>query len=211
MATGKQAQLDGGRFLAELYAKDSVQGAFQQRIINAINKLGSALGANPVGKVQPPPAVNNINISTSGELVHVTLNHNQPVNKGINYFLERDTNPNFSNPHVIHMGPSRSAGPMSLPTKDSTGATHKYYFRAYAQYPGGDPSPHTVFGGALNPASVQLTGSTQMDFLPSTGSGTASPTGQQGGKGFGTEQTSASVIGRQQNSIGAVTPQKDIG
>lgn len=201
------ANLDGGRFLASLYNTDSIQAAFLQKIINSINKLGTTLGANPVGKVQPPPPIDNVNISTSGEMMQVALNHNKPVKSGINYFVEVDSNPNFTNPQVKHLGPSRSPGPFTLPTFDSNGKHIPYYVRAYSQYPGSNPSPPTVFGGPLNPAKITMGGSTQMSLLSSTGSGTSSPTGQQGAKGFGTTPVTQAAIGPVQASIGPSTAQ----
>ena len=193
--------------MAELYSKDSVQAAFLSKIIQAINKVGASAGVNPVGNVQPPPAVDNVNVATSGETMQVTLNHNHPVNKPINYFVEVATNPNFAQPLVHHLGPSRSSVPFTLPSKDSKGNTHQYYVRAYCQYLGSKPSTKTAFGGPLAPQAISMGGSTQMDILPSTGSGTSSPTGQQGGQGFGNVQNSFKLGGPIQASIGAATPQ----
>lgn len=207
MSDGSLATLQGGRYLAELYQKDSVQAAFIQKIINAVNKLGANLGANPVGNVAPPPSIDNVNVQTSGEMMQVTLNHNHPVGKAVNYFVEVDTNSNFTQPYVQHLGASRSSLPFNLPTKDSKGNNHAYYVRAYSQYPGSAPSKHTVFGGPLAPAAVTMGGGTQMDFLPSTGSGTASPTGQQGGQGFGNIQNSFKIGGPVQASVGAASAQ----
>ena len=200
------ANLDGGRYLADLYNKDSVQAAFMQKMINAINTLGSTLGANPVGDVQPPPPIDNVNVSASGELLQLTLNHNKKVNRNINYFAEIGVNdPSFTQPLVLPLGPSRSPAPFSLPTNDSTGNPINYYVRAYAQYFGSKPSKVTTFGGALNPASIQMGGSTKMTVLSSTGSGTASPTGQQGGSGFGKVLVAPKVVGSEQASIGPAT------
>ena len=204
------ANLDGGRFLADLYNTDSIQATFQQKIINAINNLGSTLGANPVGLVQPPPTIDGVNTSVSGEMLQISLNHNHPVNRGINYFSEIDTNPNFSQPIVVAHGPSRTSTPLSLPTYNASGKKMNYYVRSYAQYLGSKPCAPTVYGGPLNPASIQMGGATQMDLLPSTGSGTASPTGQQGGSGYGKVPSSTSVQGPIQNSIGSTSTQASV-
>lgn len=204
------SNLDGGRFLADLYAKDSIQATFIQKIINAVNKLGSTLGANPVGNVQPPPPIDNVNVSTSGEMMQVTLNHNRPVSKAISYFLEVDNSPNFPQPQVKALGPSRSPGPFPLPTLDQNGKTLNYYVRAYAQYPGSKPSTVTTFGGSQNPASITMGGTTSMTVLASTGSGTASPTGQQGGSGFGKVITQPAIQGAIQRSVGAGVIQSSI-
>ena len=183
---GINAYLDGGRFLADLYAKDSIQGAFQQKIINAINALGKAIGASPVGEIPPPPPVQNINVKASGEMLHVTLDHNATLNRGVEYFVEVSPNdPDFKQPLVVPMGASRASTPIALPSMDDTGTAQQYYVRAYSQYRGGKPSAPVVFGGAFNPASITMKGTTMMTLLSSTGSGTASSNGQQGGQGFG--------------------------
>lgn len=201
------SNLNGGRFLADLFQKDSLQAAFMQKVISAINKLGITLGANAVGDVTPPPPISNVNVKTSGEMMHVTLNHAAPVKRGINYFLEVDTNPNFTQPQVRPMGPSRASLPFSLPSKDDNGNLVNYYVRAFAQYPGSKPSKTTVFGGPLNPMPITMGGSTKMTLLPSAGSGTSSPTGQQGASGFGRVLTAPAVSGSVSSSIAPVTQQ----
>lgn len=199
------SQLDGGRFLADLYQKDSLQAAFLQKLITAINKLGNTLGANPVGEVHPPPPIDNINVKASGEMLHVSLDHTKAVNRNIHYFVEVANEPNFIRPLVVHQGTSRSSAPIPLPSKDDSGNAINYYVRAYAQYPGSKPSPPTVFGGPLNAASVTLQGPTKMTLLSSTGSGTAAASGQQGGYGFGKYQTSEPI-----QRVGSSTVQGNI-
>ena len=78
-----------------------------------------------------------------------------------------------------------SAPPFPLPSKDASGNSISYYVRSYSQYPGSPPSTPIVHGGAANPTAVTLGGTTQLNLLPSTGSGTASGTGTQGAQGFG--------------------------
>jgi hypothetical protein len=112
------------------------------------------------------------------------MQHNQEVNKGIHYFSEVDTSPSFTNPHVIHHGTSRT-GFLSLPTNNSSNVKQTYYLRSYAQYPGSDPSKPTVHGNLGGVIGIQMGGTSQTSLLPSTGSGTASPNGSQGGHGFG--------------------------
>lgn len=196
------SKLDGGRYLSDLYSRDSIQATFLDSIIRAINKLGTATGADPVGDVTPPPPVNAITIKASGELIHATLSHAAVVTRAINYFLEADTSPSFTQPHVMDLGSSRTHV-FHLPTFDDAGGIHNWYFRAYAQYPGSKPSKPTVLGGLGNPTAVKLQGPSKLTLLPSTGSGTASPTGQQGGQGRGkAAQSSPKVlrIGRPQGS-----------
>jgi hypothetical protein len=204
-------RLDGGRFLADLFHKDSIQAALLQKIIKAVNDLGDAAGVHPVGERQPPPPVNGINVKASGELLHVSINHNIPVNRGIHYFVEVSSNdPNFSQPIVHSLGTSRTGPPIALPALDDNGVKQKYYVRAYAQYRGSKPTKPVTFGGPLGPASITLNGTTSMSLLPSTGSGTASPTGQQGGQGFGAFPMSQPIPRTGSSSVPGTSPQTDV-
>ena len=188
--------LSGGRFLANLYAKDSIQAVFFQKIINSINVVAQNAGVGPIADVPPPSPVNQVNVKTSGEYLNVTLNHAASVSRGINYFVEVAQNdPDFKQPIVHSLGPSRSTPPIQLPTFDDNGNTNKYYVRAFAQYPGSKPSKVTTFGGAFQPASITMGGTTKLTLLPSTGSGTSSTTGQQGASGFGRVLTANKLTG----------------
>ena len=197
--------LSGGRFLASLYAKDSLLAAMLQRIINSVNKTAANAGVGSIDEVAPPPPINNINIKTSGEYLNVSLNHNASVNRGINYFVEVSANdPDFKQPVITQpLGPSRTAQPMLLPTYDDNGNLQSYYVRAYAQYPGSKPSRVNTFGGANSATPISMGGNTMLTLLAGTGSGTASPTGQQGASGFGKNLTSPKLQGAITASIGA--------
>ena len=201
---GENQQLAGGRELNYLAQKDSYLGSFLSRVVVAVNQLATNAGVAAVGKTSPPPKIDSIQVQGSlnggtivcpSEILHHVLVHNQAVNKGVTYFSEVDTSPNFPNPHVISHGTSRSSF-LSLPTYATATAQANaqptnYYLRSYAQNPGSDPSEPTVLGNIGGETAIQmtpLTGTTGSvtQLLPSTGSGTASPTGQQGGKGLGT-------------------------
>ena len=210
---GKKAQLEGGQELAALQHKDFDNGSILKRIIQAVNDLAKNVGASAVGKVDPPPPINSIQvqgtqsgntITAPSEHLHWTLAHNGEVGKNVHYFTEIDTNPNFTQPHVVHHGTSRS-GFLSLPTQDNNGKMQAYYMRSYPQMPGSDPQKPTVLGGLASPLQIQMTPPTgtvvvggnpytvsmpsKSSLLSSTGSGTASPSGTQGGKGFGVDIT----------------------
>jgi hypothetical protein len=195
---GKSAILEGGQELSIVQQKDFDNGNLLDRIITAVNNLASHLGATAVGKFTPPPPVDSIqvqgvqNVSTntitcSNELLHWVITHNQPVSKNIRYFTEVDTSPNFTQPHVVDHGTSRT-GFLTLPTYLNDGVTKQtYYMRSYAQYPGSDPVKPTVFGGLAGATQIQMSGTTGTTLLSSTGSGTASSTGTQGGRGLGVD------------------------
>jgi len=196
MAEGKNPILDGGRELNYVTQKDVYYVALFGRIINSINNLAKNLGASAVGKNAPPPPIESINVSgpvpsngvvtLQSELLHWTLTHNAPVQKGIQYITEIDTSPNFIQPHVHDHGCSRS-GFLWLPSHDANNNQLTYYMRSYAQYHGSDPCKSYVYGGRTAAIGINPTGTSQVSILNSTGSGTASPTGQQGGRGLGVD------------------------
>lgn len=186
-------QLQGGRELNYVSQKDAYTGTLFQRLITAVNTLAKNAGVSAVGKTSPPPRIDAINVQGTqvgdtvtcpSEVLHWTLTHNQAIQKGIRYFSEIDTDPNFPTPHVIDHGASRSAF-LHLPTQDNAGNTHTYYLRSYAQYHGSDPCSPTVHGNLGGALKIQMTGSSKTSLLTSAGSGTAAPNGQQGGHGLG--------------------------
>jgi len=177
------AKLNLGQALQSI--TDPAARQMMQSVQDAINNLGTNLAADPVGVGESPTPLQSVNVKTTGEMVHVTLTHNVPVNKGVHYFLEYDNDPSFPQPHVIHNGTSRSIPPFSLPAKDDVSSPQNWYFRGYPQYPGSRAASPVNFGG-ITPTPVTLTGTTALTLQPSTGSGTAAADGRQGGQGFGT-------------------------
>jgi F0F1-type ATP synthase membrane subunit c/vacuolar-type H+-ATPase subunit K len=193
MAQGLNEQFQGGRELVYLTQKDNYLGSFLSRLGDAVNTLAGNAGVAAVGKTSPPPRVDNITVqgtqvgdtlTAPSEILHWTLTHNQAINKGIKYFSEIDTTDGFTQPHVYEHGTSRS-GFLTLPTFSSAGVKATYYLRSYAQYPGSDACAPTVVGNLGAATKIQMTGASITALLPSTGSGTASPQGQQGGQGLG--------------------------
>lgn len=156
----------------------------RSNMIPAINNIGKQIAVSPVGALSPPDAPQSLAVKVSGEYAHVSITDNAKLQKGVQYFTEVSTSPSFSQPIVIHHGASRTSHPFPLPTNNDGGEPQTYYFRSYKQYHGSDPSAHVVYGGQ-QPIGVTMTGTTNMTLLPSTGSGTASGDGQQGGSGLG--------------------------
>jgi hypothetical protein len=195
---GDNQHLTGGRELNYLTQKDNYLGSFLSRVVEAVNTLATNAGVAAVGKTSPPPKIDSITVQgvqngnvivCPSEILHHVLVHNQSVNKGINYFSEVDTSPSFPNPHVIPHGPSRSSfitlPTFATPTAAANAQPTNYYLRSYAQNPGSDPSEPTVLGNIGGEIAIQMTGMSVTQLLPSTGSGTASPQGGQGGAGLG--------------------------
>lgn len=196
MSNGNNSQLTGGRELPYVTQKDAYVGSLFQRIIRAINLMADNVAVSPIGKLPPPDPINGIQVQGSmdsvnnvltapSEHLHFVLTHNPRVRKGVQYISEISTEPNFLQPHVLDHGCSRS-GFVHLPTFKSDGVTPQvYYLRSYAQYHGSDPSARFTFGGQNSATKIVMTGTSGTTLLPSTGSGTATPDGQQGGKGLG--------------------------
>lgn len=193
--------LDIGTFLNEVRAEAQKTPVFArmalmfQKMTDAINQGNAAAGVDPTGHIQPPSPPQNISVKAASGLVHVTLTDNSQRSRSLNYFLEHDTTPSFSNPHVVHLVASRGTF-LNLPAKDDNNNPQSWYFRAYSQYPGSaQRSDHIIFGGAIAPTPVSVGGTTQLTPLPSTGSGTASTNGQQkqGEGGFGSAQFSGTA------------------
>ena len=156
------------------------------KVLPAINTLGQNSAVSPVGQISPPAPPESVSVNVAGEYMHISISHNAPIQKGVRYFSEISSSPTsgliqFSQPLVIDHGTSRTSHPFPLPTKTSGGATQHYSVRSYCQYPGSQPSEPTVAQGS----PFSMSGSTEMDLLPSNGSGTASNSGQQGGYGLG--------------------------
>jgi hypothetical protein len=199
MARGENEQLEGSRELVYTKLHYQAVGTLMERVISAVNTLAKNAGVAAVGKVSPPHPIDSVNVqgtlsgstlTAPSEILHWTLKHNQAVSKGIKYFSELDTDPNFPSPHVFEHGSSRTGPLISLPTYSSTvnktaNLPTTYYLRSYAQYPGSDPCKPTVHGNLGGAIGIHMTGSSVTQLLPSTGSGTASSSGQQGGHGLG--------------------------
>lgn len=155
------------------------------KLEGGVNNLGVNVAADPAGEVTAPPPIQQLQVKTNGTgLVHAVITDNNPIQRGLHYFVEYDTTPDFKQPHVVHLGASRSMPPTALPANDDNGNPQNFYFRAYSQYQGSQPGEIVHFGGST-PTAVSPGGTQNLTLLSSTGSGTAQPTGQQGGSGFG--------------------------
>lgn len=146
-------------------------------VLPSIQTTAQNSAVSPQGNIQAPTAPESISVTTAGELAQVVVNHTAPIQKGIQYLTHVATNLQFTGAIVIDHGSSRTPPHINLPTKDAAGNTHNYYFATIAQYAGSPPSAPTYFGGA-SPTPVTMGGTTEMDVMPGTGSGTASNGGQ---------------------------------
>ena len=154
------SQLPGNDLLSQIENENPKLGQYlRQYLVPAITTTAKNAAVSPIGSVAAPDAPSAVNVAAFGEMVHVSVQDNSPLNRGVNYFTEIGVDdPHFTQPIVFHHGTSRTPPPFPLPTNVSGGGSpvaHKYYIRSYSQYPGGPPSEKTVYN---NGAAVTLSG-----------------------------------------------------
>jgi len=158
-----------------------VDPAIKRALDHLASQIAAGLkqvNATPGGATPAPPQISSITVVGANGIFKAQIQDNNPVNRGIEYFLEYSANP--GGPWtVVSLGPSRDwsahLGNVSL------------YFQAYSQYATSDPSPPLQFGGASNPTAVPGGGAIVPPATPqmSAGSGTAPSNGLSGGSGYG--------------------------
>jgi hypothetical protein len=148
-------------------------------IVQSYQNVASKLGVSTTAQTTPPPTISSLTVSkTSNGTLQAVIQDNNPISWGIKYFLEHSTTPNFAQPHVIDVGQSRQWNGPDI-SKDFP------YWRAYSMYPGQTEASQVVYhNGPILTAPVQS----------STGSGTSSGNGRQGGTGFGLVQNRTAPI-----------------
>jgi len=143
-----------------------------QSLRDGIDTIGQKLSVNPQGPTIAPTPPQALNVVASGGITHVTITDNSPRTRHVNYFVEYDTSPNFSNAHPLHLGIGRSA---RIPT--FMGPT-PIYVRAYAMYPDGPRSTLIYHGSPISPTPILDGAPTVGPSLPPTpGSGTSTHAG----------------------------------
>lgn len=125
---------------------------------------------NPNGQPTAPPAINGFHVSTGpGGEFQLAITDNSEVSRGVKYWAEHATNPQFTNAHAIDIGQTRNH---SVYLGNQT-----LYWRAYSSYGASPPSNHVYHGSAVRPIAV--TGGVAGTRAPSQGSGTGAA-GQSG-------------------------------
>jgi hypothetical protein len=178
--------LPGNDLLQQIENDSPKLGQYLRRyILPAIQKTASNAAVDPSSNISAPAPPESVDVTTSGELMQVVVNHTAPIQKGVQYITHIATNPQFTNAIVVDHGSSRTPPHINLPTLNSPPVTtpvtpptpHQYFVATVAQYPGSPPSKPTFFGGSA-PTAITMGGTTQMNIQPGTGSGTASNGGQ---------------------------------
>lgn len=151
--------------------------ALQDLITHHAN-LAQQVNGNSTGQPQPPPNIDSLHVTAKDGIFDVKINDNGQITRGTEYFLEHSTSPNFSAPTVVHVGTSRN-------WRGSLG-NQKLYWRAYSGYSTSGSSAPVYFGSSVDPTLVTGGGSASgPPIQPSSGSGTSSNDGTQGGNGYG--------------------------
>ena len=148
--------------------------AYGARIYEAIQDLNSAISnhlqqtnGNATGEPQPPPSQLGIQVTTRDGYMHVALNDQGPLYRGVQYWVRHADNPNFVN--AIHT----QASGTELRNHTEFIGNQTRYVQAYKSYPWSGPTPPVIHGGAI-PIGVQGGGSTAGPlYLPSQGTGTS--------------------------------------
>lgn len=147
-----------------------------QALAQHVENLSNNSVSGTQGDYPAPSPIGAISVQAADGIFDVKLTDNGPIRRGIGYFAEYSTEPHFTNPIVVHMGTSRNwrgqLGNLSV------------YWRAYHGYQGSKPSDPVYFGGST-PTQVVGGGAAGPTLQSSSGSGTASSSGEQGAQGWG--------------------------
>jgi hypothetical protein len=162
---------------------DQTDPKMREALDDIVAHIGNVMDGTNTGpansQILPPPNINKLTVTASQGIFDAKIeDNNSPTVRNLGYFLEYSENNAFSNPTVVHLGPSRN-------WRGNLG-NKQLFWRAYSQYPtsqrstpvyhnGGGPTPMPVLGGggAIGPA-----------IQTSSGSGTsAGASGSDGGYG----------------------------
>jgi len=131
------------------------------------DNLAMQSNGNTQGQPAAPPPINGLKVTGQNGHFHIAITDQNPIYRGIKYYAEYSTTPNFQNPQAIHMGDSRNH---SIFLGNGT-----YYWRAYSAYAASPASQASYHGGA-QPQAVSGGGSIGGPaFLPAQGTGTGAP------------------------------------
>lgn len=146
-------------------------------VLGYIQNVATQSNTSPTGGIQPPPTVSSVNVSAANGVFSAAITDNNPVVRGINYFLEYSDTPSFNSPKVVDLGASRNW--------EGALGNRTLYFRGYSQYPTSARSAPVYHGSQTAPSAVPGGGIISPPVsLPSQGSGTArGASGSDGGFG----------------------------
>lgn len=175
--------IGGDDLLAEIENTYPRLGVYLRHyLIPSIQKTAENAAVDTSTQISAPAPPEAVQVTTSGEMMQVVVNHQSPITKGVHYIYSVATNPQFIGAQVEVKPATRAPIHFTLPAKSTvpddpshpTANNHQYYVAVQAQYPGSPPSSPTYLGG-VSPSPVMLTPTTptRMDIQPGTGTGTA--------------------------------------
>lgn len=163
----------------------STAGAsYGARLYEAFQDLNSAVtnhlqqtNGNATGEPQPPPSSMGIQVTSRDGYMHVALNDQGPLYRGVQYWVQHASTPNFTD--AIHT----QASGTELRNHTEFIGNQVRYIRAYKSYAGSAPTPPVIHGG-VTPIAVIGGGSIAGPlFLPPQGTGTSPASGAVSGPG----------------------------
>jgi hypothetical protein len=145
-----------------------------EQISSVARQTNSSLSA---AETPPPPTPSQLVVTASQGIFEARIHDTNPVNRGINYFLEYSRNPAFNSPITVDLGQARNY-------RGHLG-NQILYWRAHSSYPTSQRSYPVYHGTSINPIAVVGGGAIMgPEPLDSSGSGTSyGGTGTDGGFG----------------------------
>ena len=154
------------------------------RVYEAVQSLNLAVSnhlqqtnGNATGEPQPPPAPLGVQVTARDGYMHVAVNDQQNLYRGVQYWVAHADNPNFTN--AIHT----QASGTELRNHTEFIGNQTRYVQVYKSYPWSGPTKPVVHGGAT-PIAVQGGGNSPGPlWLPSEGTGTGTQNQHPSGPG----------------------------
>ena len=129
-----------------------------------VNNLEAQTNGNVQGPPQPPQKIDGLSVTAQNGHFSVAITDNSKLYRGVSYYVEHSSDPNFTNPIVEHIGTTRN--------KTLFLGNVTRYFRAYSAYSPSAPSD-AVYHGGTQPLAVSGGGAIGgPPEMPSQGSGT---------------------------------------
>ena len=137
-----------------------------QSIASAHNNVEGQTNGNSTGEPQPPPAPLGIQVTARDGYMHVAINDQGPLYRGVKYWVAHADNPNFTN--AIHT----QASGTELRNHTEFIGNQTRYVQVYKSYASSGPTAPVIHGGA-QPIAEQGGGNSPGPlWLPSQGTGT---------------------------------------
>ena len=135
---------------------------FNRGISNHIQQTNG----NATGEPQPPPSPMGIKVTARDGYMHVAINDQGPLYRGVRYWVAHSASPNFTNPQHTQ------ASGTELRNHTEFIGNQTRYVQVYKSYPWSGPTTPVIHGGS-NPIPVQGGGNSPGPlWLPSEGTGT---------------------------------------